>query len=316
MLIHVVAPQRHGVITLTQIFAPYLFVPLIALIPLAFRRGYRPLWPALLMCGVVFGLRFGPSVISLPPLETPDATRFSAITWNLYVDNDSIEVLRQVLNEAPANVVALQELTTEQASAIRNDPQLQQRYPAMLLVPGGADGMGILSTLPIVEQGVLYNPRYPNAFPVLWARIALDDTRQITVVNAHPRQATFARSIPRLLLTGIDPRRRDEEIAFIRSFVEERLERGEHVLLLGDFNLTEREPAYAELAAQLQDAHRQVGIGIGHTWRLHELQQLPLALLRIDYIWSSRGVVPLRTDTDCTPRGSDHCLLRGVFEIN
>jgi exonuclease III len=39
------------------------------------------------------------------------------------------------------------------------------------------------------------------------------------------------------------------------------------------------------------------------------------AVLRIDYMFSSPNVSPLATSVDCTPRGSDHCIVHGEFEI-
>jgi hypothetical protein len=38
-------------------------------------------------------------------------------------------------------------------------------------------------------------------------------------------------------------------------------------------------------------------------------------LLRIDYLFSSPNVTPLRMSVDCTPEGSDHCVVRGRFEL-
>jgi vancomycin resistance protein VanJ len=87
------------------------------------------------------------------------------------------------------------------------------------------------------------------------------------------------------------------------------------VLMLGDFNVAEREPAYNDLSAGLVDAHRVVGAGTGVTWRPAALMGHDFALLRIDYIFSSPNVTPLSTWVDCTPRGSDHCIVHGEFEM-
>jgi exonuclease III len=40
-----------------------------------------------------------------------------------------------------------------------------------------------------------------------------------------------------------------------------------------------------------------------------------LALLRIDYQFSSPGVVPVSAKVDCTPRGSDHCIVTGEYVV-
>jgi vancomycin resistance protein VanJ len=82
------------------------------------------------------------------------------------------------------------------------------------------------------------------------------------------------------------------------------------VLLVGDMNVTEREPAYADLQTPLLDAHTQVGRGWGHTWRLGGLP-----LLRIDYLLASPDIVPAWIKADCSAPESDHCSLVGQFAL-
>ena len=89
--------------------------------------------------------------------------------------------------------------------------------------------------------------------------------------------------------------------------------RGENVLVLGDFNLTEREQAYGELARGLQDAQRVAGSGWGATWAPQQAGGSDRPLLRIDYQLAGPGLRPVVFGVDCAPRGSDHCLLRGKY---
>ena len=93
------------------------------------------------------------------------------------------------------------------------------------------------------------------------------------------------------------------------------LDAGEPLVFVGDFNTSEREPAYGDLSAGLQDVYRTVGSGNGSTWTQLRLLRLGIPLLRIDYLMASPNVTPLSMTTDCTPRGSDHCIVRGHFEI-
>ena len=86
-------------------------------------------------------------------------------------------------------------------------------------------------------------------------------------------------------------------------------------LLLGDFNLTDREPAFADLSAGLWDAHLEVGQGTGSTWRPSRLEFLPLGILRIDHFLGGPRTRPLTVGEDCTPMGSDHCILFGEAAI-
>jgi vancomycin resistance protein VanJ len=173
--------------------------------------------------------------------------------------------------------------------------------------------MAILSRFPIVESGRV-DPPTAEAFPLLWARIAINDAA-LTAINAHPRpgRITFWRDRP--LPIGFDPTLRDAEIMVARSVVDPLLNLGERVLLLGDFNVTEREPAYRDLSARLTDAHRAAGSGFGHSWRPAPLKHRAIGIIRIDYLFGSAGLTPLHAGADCTPSGSDHCRVEATFEL-
>lgn len=302
--LHSVAPQGDGFAALIQIFAPYLFLALVPLLPLVgAARGY-PLKLAVLACLIVFCVRFGSSLVSIPAIATPNAKQISALTWNLELTNRELGAIRGVLDRSLADIVGLQELTYEQAQVIDADDQLRQRYPYRVIDPRrGVRGMGLLSRYPIVEQN------QDAAASPQSVRLDLGAGRMLTVVHAHPSRARIR--LPLLY----DPRARDTQIAAVRELVEPHLARGEPLLVLGDFNVTEREPTYGTLVAGLQDAHRLVGQGPGNTWRPALLKATPLAVLRIDYLLVSPQLRPLRTHTDCTPRGSDHCSVQGVFEL-
>jgi endonuclease/exonuclease/phosphatase family metal-dependent hydrolase len=313
---HSFLPQRNGMLALTQVFAPYLFLPLVVVVPFALRRRSAPLLAAGLVCVLIAGLRFLPTWLSLPAQETPDAYRFSAATWNMYVANRHLDELPQTVVNAQADILAVQELMPRHILALENNATIAQRYPWRYLVPGLSDGMGILSRFPIVEQGILRNVNRPESFPTVWARLDLGAGRTLLVVTAHPRapHTPFRSRLP--VPQTFDATGREADIVYLRAFIEPFLRNGEPLLVLGDFNLTEREPAYGEASAGLIDAHAQVGFGSGNTWILPPLRQINAGLLRIDYLFSSPRVVPLRTAVDCATHGSDHCLVRGLFELH
>ena len=83
---------------------------------------------------------------------------------------------------------------------------------------------------------------------------------------------------------------------------------------MGDFNTTEREPAYMEMAAGLRDSHLDAGLGPGFTWRPAPLADIPLGMLRIDYVLSTADLVPTSSTVDCTVP-SDHCRLDAELEM-
>jgi vancomycin resistance protein VanJ len=167
--------------------------------------------------------------------------------------------------------------------------------------------MGLLSMYPVIEQEKLVHPTS------IWVKLDLGDGQTLMLANVHllrPRS-----TIKEELQTGqmYEPNHRDEQIRRLRKEIAPLLERGEPFLLVGDFNLTERDPAYHELTEGLHDAHRQAGWGTGHSWRPNP--KWNFGLLRIDYLLNSPNVTPLQTSVDCTPRGSDHYIVGGTFEV-
>ena len=90
---------------------------------------------------------------------------------------------------------------------------------------------------------------------------------------------------------------------------------GQPILLLGDFNTTDGEPIYADLASGMADVQRAVGWGPGSTWRIDAVKWLPFGLLRIDMVFAGNGVVPESITPDCAPRGSDHCIVRATVTL-
>jgi endonuclease/exonuclease/phosphatase family metal-dependent hydrolase len=97
--------------------------------------------------------------------------------------------------------------------------------------------------------------------------------------------------------------------------VDPFLQRDEPLVLVGDLNLTEREPAYRDLAVGLWDAQQAIGSGMGHTWRPFPLARFGLPLLRIDYVLGNQKVRPLGLARDCSPRGADHCALIAILTL-
>ena len=108
---------------------------------------------------------------------------------------------------------------------------------------------------------------------------------------------------------------RDKQIEAMRDdFISPMLDSGDAMIVAGDFNITEREPAYADLSRGLTDSWKAVGLGFGTTWRPELMMGQELGLLRIDYLFASPTVRPLTMSVDCAPRGSDHCVVMGRFE--
>jgi endonuclease/exonuclease/phosphatase family metal-dependent hydrolase len=316
LIMHTVAPQRSGLPALTQVFAPYLFAPLAPLAPFALlREGVLLRW--LLLASLCVGAaRFFPPLRLSAPVEEPGATQVRVLHWNVAPGRDSTQIprVRPLLYDTSADVVVLAESYWKW---LDHEKVLTQRYPHQLKhTDQSSTGLVLLSVYPIVERGVAQKsgdmPVHPR---LIWARLDLGGGKQLLVIAAHP-ESPYATHSPWQFPPVYDARIRDSYIPHIRALVDPALARGEHVLLMGDLNLTEREPAYDEVARGLQDAHLQVGNGSGATWGLIPKMNWSLPLLRIDYFLSSPNVTPLDMSVDCTLRKSDHCVLTGRFQLD
>lgn len=313
-----IAPQRDGPLALAQIGAPHLTLLCLFTVPLAFVRvrGFRSLvaprrWLRVALVAVLaVGLiRFGPGLVSFPSAPVEGATEVTLTSWNLYFGVPSDETVSRVLRDARSDLIGLQELRPPHADLVATDPVLMERYPHRILIPhGGTFGMALLSRYPVIESGSMEMP------PTVWARVELPGSEMVLVVVSHPLPGAirFAGPVP----IGFDSTERDDTIIELRrSLIDPALARGERLILFGDFNVTDREPAYTDLSAGLRDAHAEVGLGPGSSWRPASLAWIPAGLLRIDLVLTGPGVVPEAISTDCTPHGSDHCIVQARVSL-
>lgn len=296
---------RVGIAGLALVFAPYLFAPLVLLFPIALLRGTLILRSALLAALIAYLSAYPLALNVRPAPATPLPNELRVLTWNVYVSSVSNAELHAAIAQYAPDIVALQEVDWR---TLANDAALLERYPYHLISPDlTPPGMALLSTYPIRVSGV---PRFLEpAFDMprlMWAELDVHGTH-LLVINAHPQPPRLTGgSCGQLRCYNRGPR--DAQISAMREFVAAHLQPDRPLLLLGDLNVTEREPAFAELSAGLIDAHQQTGIGMGNSWR-PAFVRWPVAAIRIDYSLSHGPITPVALTTDCTWRGSDHCLL-------
>lgn len=306
----VVAPRRSGPVALTEVFAPWLFLPLLVLLPFAWALRDRALVIALVLAAVTFAVHLGPALVPGPRPQPPaGAVPVRVASWNVYIRNPAARVVAAV-RSVDADVVGLVEVNPRQAARLDADAALHARYRTVLMVP--AANRGLLSRYPLIDSGVGEDPSGRSGSDLLWVRLDLGGGRRLTVVVAHtlPAEASPSSTLP----LHWDARPRDAEIAYTKAFVDARVAAGERVVLMGDFNVTDREPASAELSRGLRDA-QEVAWGAGASWGPLRLRRHGLALIRIDRILTGPGTAPSAFGTDCTFRGSDHCVLHATVEV-
>ena len=166
--------------------------------------------------------------------------------------------------------------------------------------------MGLLSRYPISVQASGSDP------PFIRALVQVAGGKPLTAIVAHPLPARIPSIGP--LPVALETADRDADLAFLRAMVDDELAARRSVVMFGDFNVTEREPAYLELAAGLRDAHLETGGGPGFTWAPPGAQALPFGILRIDYIFTSVDLQPIDITGNCG-LPSDHCLVLATIGL-
>jgi vancomycin resistance protein VanJ len=309
-VLHVVAPQRDGLLAIVQVGAPHLFLPLAVLLPIALALGQRRVVLLLLLAAVVGAARFGPGMVSLPAGPAAPEATWRVATWNLAAGEASAADLIGRLLESDVEIIALPELTPAHAAAIEESASLRERFPYRLLAPHPSVlGMGMLSAHPATE---LQRSRQP---PHILAEIELPDGVTVVTMAAHPLPPRFE-LLAGVLSLGYQAAGRDHDLAHLRSMLDHHLVAGRAVLVLADLNVTDREPAYADFSAGLVDAHRAAGVGPGSTWRPMRLSALPLGILRIDYVLTGGPLRPIAVSTECSALTGDHCILWATVAVD
>ncbi len=286
-------------VALPNIVAPFLFLPLVVLLPLAFwvRRG---LYLACLGTVVLlFALNFGERLLPRVGVRFPEGEPLRVMTFNHRKSNEQLEAVRDVILRHDADIVALQELSFPVAAMAH--ASLSEAYPYRVLEPaptGSGDGLGILSRFPIDQAST------HDAYRGQHVQVRVSGKR-VTLINVH-LNVPFkedSRGAPRL--RNFHPDQREHQMDLLLADVA-----GDGPLVvLGDFNLSDNEPSYRRLAASMTDAYRRTQAGFGFSYPVQKhYRGVPVPpLARIDYVWL-KELEPYSAALDCQT-SSDHCAL-------
>ena len=208
---------------------------------------------------------------------------FTVMTANVGNNRAEPEDLVPVIRDSDADLVAFQELSDQQAEAIKSE--LGSEYPHQAIYPGGFAGKALLSRFPILDSKQLH---FSEVRPDLKTVVNIDGS-EISLIIAHPPP-------PRPHWRGLKFDRQTWQQ--ITSLAELAVKQSPAVLL-GDFNFADWWGEYAYLRKiGLKDAFQVAGRDRGHTlprrigpWKrmlalnrlLSRLTFFPM--LRVDYIW-------------------------------
>jgi vancomycin resistance protein VanJ len=295
-LLRIVFGDRLWPVALFSTFLHYALLPAFVLLPVILRVRR---WPTAVMVAIgvtAFLWLFGG--LFFPQLSAPAHSGIlTVMTYNVANDSIAPNDLVSVLRASGADIIALQELSGEQAVAIERD--LGDLYPHQALHGYGILGNGLLSRYSILEEELFYLEAH--RLPHLRTVVAVDREGwdqgevDVTVIVAHPPPPGIGR-----LRYSVNP-----HAALEITSLAQMSTTGGPSILMGDFNMVDQSDNYHILAdAGLKDAFRAVGWGFGATWPAHKMEPL-WPIFRLDYIWYSTHIQAVRAWVG-QGTGSDH----------
>lgn len=287
---------------LADVFGVWLYAawPILWLAAIAARS--RRALGALLVPLLVFTWDYGELLVPRAAPEGDVALR--VMTANLLFENSDLASLVAALREHRPDVVAFQELGRPIAEGLVAD--LGADYPYRALYPEDTPlGTGILSRHPLRVAPAPSMGRDP----CFCQQVSIDlGGRTVTVVNVHPRppEIEYGRlgrfPIPVWFRAG-------EQEPALQAALERGRSAGEPLLMIGDFNVSDRQPTYRFVREQLHDTYREAGPGLGYTFPVAEFEDAPaVPLIRVDYVFHDDAWAARAARTYALP-GSDHRFL-------
>jgi endonuclease/exonuclease/phosphatase (EEP) superfamily protein YafD len=280
----------------------WLFSPLVFYVPWVFLacRGRRAV--LLLVPVGMFLWQYGPLFLPRGTHVDPSSSPITVLTLNLRSPNRDTDTLTAALLASQADVIALQEVSRYHQRHL--SAALTGRYPYhTYYLPSG---LAIYSIHPITVQEILPLEPWPAQGVVVGA-----DT-ELYLVNAHLAQVGILRSLStgeaNLMVELAVARERQ-----VGQIQEAVYKMGLPAVVACDCNMTDLTASYARMTTTLQDAHRQRGWGLGHTFLVPQGLEIPspigLPFQRIDYLFSTPDSRVVRTRVIHQALGSDHLPL-------
>lgn len=172
------------------------------------------------------------------------------LQYNIFFDNHDYDAVAAMINESPAVVVGLHEISDEQWHALQ---PLLTTHPHSIAVPVSADvgqlggGMALLSRNPIKEIPV-ESAANDRARPILAFRTEVLG-QPTTVVGLHPHASRFESAKIEL---------RNDQLAAVADLVSTT---GGPAVVVTDLNIAPHSPDYQDFVDDLgwRDPHRIVG---------------------------------------------------------
>lgn len=252
---------------------------------------------------------YGGYVLPKSSLPAGDGREITIMTYNTLFFNKNHEATIQVIQEANADIVTLQEVEADTNAALQ--AQLSDDYPYWIwhLEGGRFEGRLTISRYPVVEE----EPVTGAVRDILYHRVTIDvEGTRVTVYNTHTPRPSFSGSF------DTSARSDDLDVMVSRLFPDSALSLSPHSIVLGDFNMSDQTQDYRRFASYLTDAYRVAGNGLGTTFEnfsmIPGLGWMP-GWVRLDYVFVSDDITPLEAHV-IRAGTSDHYPLWARLTLN
>lgn len=301
LLLRLLTGEDLWLVRLFNNYAHLLIIPAVVLVPLCLLL--RRIRVIVLLLAPLLSFLLSYAVLFTPRAVSAEATPIRFLSYNLLYSNMDLDALGAIIEQANADVVALQELTHETSPYIQT--RFAETYPYQALYPRtGAQGQGILSRYPILEE------EYWQILHGHQRAVLNVDSVPVVIYNTHP-------PIPHIALRSSSVEQRSVEI---QSVLDRAQQDEGAVVLIGDFNVTDQGQDYWKVASNYQDAYRAVGWGMGFTFPEFSAYRPSFAFLpplaRLDYVFYNDDLEAVEAFVWPESGGSDHRPLYVELALN
>lgn len=278
--------DRFIISALIGFIAVYLFFPLLLVLVVVITCRDRWLGIGFLVGALVFTWIWGPQLLPSLRQNPENQSVLKVMTYNVLAWHNHFDPILDTIQAVDADVVFIQELNTDLAEVLDNN--LRRVYPYQVLEPAdNPSGIGVISKHPISPTGEQLPHRWiggPQVLQLEW------NDQLFTIVNIHMFSTT---GIFPLSQAQLSFRFREQQARLLADFAR----RSDSVIIAGDANASNTSYAYRIITSELNDAYRQAGFGLGHTFPGSDIPEsdrphiggwyVPRWLSRIDYVFTS-----------------------------
>ncbi|MFN8446698.1 MAG: endonuclease/exonuclease/phosphatase family protein [Caldilineaceae bacterium] len=290
-----------------NIFGYLIYLPFLLFLPFLLIPGQRKVRSLALLVPLLFfsyeyGAAFVPKLHVTSVAAAQSDLPLRVMTWNAYFKNQHVENLVAAVAHENPDLLAVEEFGADYAKEFAS--QLKATYPYQLLYPHWQPrGYALLSRYPL-EEILQPLPGYGQC-TCIQANVTIQN-RQATVLVIHPTVPEFDIGIkhhvpvPTYFETFAQDFQHEtilKRIAMIHT----------PLLVMGDFNASDRMAVINRYRAILTDSFREAGWGFGFTFPYQKRFgsfELP-ALVRLDYIFHDNSWRAIQS-WNGQASGSDH----------